>query len=223
MRDQYLNKLTERFSEQFPGLDHSTVRMIAALSNTYHILRSVMERAFSIYGITPQSMDVLLALYVMKDRRCLLGEIGELLIRSPACLTEYLNQPDETRAVLDGGWFRTGDLATLSVDGLVRIVGRKKEIILRGGYTVAAGEVEAVLMTHPEVAEAAVIGVPHAELGEEIRAYVALRPGARTAAEDIVAWCKARVANYKYPREVRLCADLPRGPTGKVDKARLPA
>jgi len=152
-----------------------------------------------------------------------LGEIGELWIRSPACLSEYLNQPDETRAVLDGGWFRTGDLATLSADGLVRIVGRKKEIILRGGYTVAAGEVEAVLMTHPEVAEAAVIGVPHEELGEEIRAYVALRPGARTAAEDIVAWCKARVANYKYPREVRLCADLPRGPTGKVDKARLPA
>jgi MarR family transcriptional repressor of emrRAB len=87
MRDQYLNKLMERFSEQFPGFDHSTVRMIAALSNTYHILQSVMERAFSVYGITPQSFDVMIALYVMKDRGCLLGEIGDLLMVSPANVT----------------------------------------------------------------------------------------------------------------------------------------
>jgi DNA-binding MarR family transcriptional regulator len=87
MRDQYLNKLMEKFGEQFPGFDHSTVRMIAALSNTYRILQSVMERAFSVYGITPQSMDVLIALYVMKDRDCLLGEIGELLMVSPANIT----------------------------------------------------------------------------------------------------------------------------------------
>lgn len=151
------------------------------------------------------------------------GDVGELWIRTPACLTEYLNQPDETGAVLEAGWFKTGDLATLSGDGLVRIVGRKKEIILRGGYTVAAGEVEAVLMTHPHVAEAAVVGIPHAELGEEIRAYVALRPGARIAPDELIAWCRERVATYKYPREVRLCVDLPRGPTGKIDKARLPA
>jgi DNA-binding MarR family transcriptional regulator len=87
MRDQYLNELMEKFSEQFPGFDHSIARMIAALSNTYHILRSVMERAFSTYGITPQSMDVLFALYVRKDRGCLLGEIGALLMVSPANIT----------------------------------------------------------------------------------------------------------------------------------------
>lgn len=151
------------------------------------------------------------------------GEIGELWIQTPARLTEYLNQPEETRAVLEAGWFKTGDLATQSPDGLVRLVGRKKEIILRGGYTVAAGEVEALLMTHPEVAEAAVVGVPHPELGEEIRAYVALRPHARLTPDDIVAWCRARAATYKYPRDVRLCDELPRGPTGKVDKTQLPA
>jgi DNA-binding MarR family transcriptional regulator len=87
VRDRFMNVLTERFSEQFPGFDHSTIRMIAALSNSYHLLRSVMERAFSIYRITPQSMDVLIALYVMKDRDCLLGEIGELLMVSPANIT----------------------------------------------------------------------------------------------------------------------------------------
>jgi DNA-binding MarR family transcriptional regulator len=87
MRDQYMDAITKRFTKQFPNFDHSTVCMIASLSNTYHILRSVMERAFSIYEITPQSMDVLVALYVMKDRDCLLGEIGELLMVSPANIT----------------------------------------------------------------------------------------------------------------------------------------
>jgi MarR family 2-MHQ and catechol resistance regulon transcriptional repressor len=87
VRDRYMNELLERFSEQFPGFDHSTIQMIAALSNTYRRLLSVMERAFSIYGITPQSMDVLITLYVMKDRDCLLGEIGERLMVSPANIT----------------------------------------------------------------------------------------------------------------------------------------
>ena len=89
----------------------------------------------------------------------------------------YLNQPEETDAVLKDGWFKTGDLATVSGEGFVSIVGRLKDTILRGGYTVAANEVEAVLSTHPDVAEAAVIGVPHPELGEDIAAFVT--PGAR--------------------------------------------
>lgn len=87
MREEYLNEIMERLSEQFPGFDHSTIRMIAALSNTYHILLSVMGRALSNYGITPQSMDVMIALYVKRDQGCLLGEIGELLMVSPANIT----------------------------------------------------------------------------------------------------------------------------------------
>ena len=150
------------------------------------------------------------------------GEIGELLIRSAARMTEYLNQPEETRAVLDAdGWFRTGDLATLSGDGLVRIVGRKKDMILRGGYTVAPGEVEAVLAGHPAVSEAAVIGTPHAQLGEEICAFVVPRTGESLTAVEVRDWCRDRLASYKYPRVVRLVAELPRGPTGKVDKMQL--
>ena len=148
-------------------------------------------------------------------------EPGELWIRSPARLSEYLNQPAATREVLEDGWFKTGDLATISDDGYVRIVGRKKEMILRGGYTIAAGEVEQVLMTHPDVADAAVIGVAHPDLGEDIAAFVILRPGAAAGAADIVAYCKARMASYKYPRDVRIRADLPKGPTGKVIKAQI--
>jgi long-chain acyl-CoA synthetase len=134
----------------------------------------------------------------------------------------YLNQPEETDAVLKDGWFKTGDLATVSGEGFVSIVGRLKDMILRGGYTVAANEVEAVLSTHPDVAEAAVIGVPHPELGEDIAAFVTLVPGAGPLSpDDIIAYCKARMASYKYPRQAHVLDALPKGPTGKIIKARL--
>ncbi len=130
------------------------------------------------------------------------GETGELLIRSDAAMDGYLAQPEETAATLVDGWFRTGDLARVSPEGFVSIVGRKKELILRGGYSVSPPEVEAALLAHPAVAEAAVIGVPHPDLGEEVAAFVALRPGAAVTPDDLVAWCKERVAGYKCPRVI---------------------
>ena len=132
------------------------------------------------------------------------GEVGELAVRSPAATDGYLGQPEETRAVLVDGWFRTGDLAALTPDGLVRIVGRKKELILRGGYSVVPGEVEAALTSHPAVAEAAVIGVPDAELGEEVTAFVTLRADVRAEPAELIAHCRARLAGYKYPRRVTI-------------------
>ncbi|MCG8345457.1 MAG: AMP-binding protein, partial [Chlorobiales bacterium] len=140
---------------------------------------------------------------------------------SPARMTAYLNKADETASVLADDWFKTGDLATISEDGCVRIVGRKKDMIVRGGYTIAAGEVEAVLMTHPAIAEAAVIGVADPDLGEEIAAFIALRPEARLSADEVVAFCRDHLARYKYPRHVRFAAELPKGPAGKVIKAQL--
>jgi long-chain acyl-CoA synthetase len=151
------------------------------------------------------------------------GSVGELLIRTDAALDCYLAQPEETAATLVDGWFKTGDLARVSPDGFVSIVGRKKEMILRGGYSVFPPEVEAALLAHPDVAEAAVIGIPHPELGEEIAAFVALRPGVALAPEDLVAWCKERVAGYKCPRVVTMMTGLPRSATGKVLKAELRA
>jgi long-chain acyl-CoA synthetase len=147
--------------------------------------------------------------------------VGELWINSPTCMTEYVDRPEDTAAVLEDGWFKTGDLARITEDGLVCIVGRKKEIILRGGYTIAAGEVEAALVAHPDVAEAAVIAVPDRELGEEVCAYVAFRPGASVAEEDLVDFCKQRLSSYKYPRIFHFVADLPKNATGKIDKMQL--
>ena len=150
------------------------------------------------------------------------GEIGELWIKSPAAMDGYLDAPEETRAVLDDGWFKTGDLVRLSHDGFVSIVGRKRELILRGGYSVFPAEVEAALLAHPAVAEAAVIGVAHAELGEDVLAYATLRAGSTADPEQLIAHCKARLAAYKYPRRVIIVDELPKGATGKILKSRLP-
>jgi long-chain acyl-CoA synthetase len=151
------------------------------------------------------------------------GEIGELWIKSPAALDGYLGAPEATRAVMEDGWFKTGDLAALSPKGFVRIAGRKKDLILRGGYSVVPGEVEAALLAHPAVAEAAVVGVRHPELGEEVAAFVTLRPGAAVAPDDLIAHCRGRLAAFKYPRRVSIVTELPKSPTGKILKARLHA
>jgi long-chain acyl-CoA synthetase len=150
-------------------------------------------------------------------------EEGELWIRTPAVMDGYLGAPEETEAVLGDGWFRTGDLARLTPDGLVSIVGRKRERILRGGYSIFPVEVETVLLAHPAVAEAAVVGVPHPDLGEEVAAFVALRAGGTIAADELIAWCRERLAGFKYPRRVTVLPALPRSATGKVLKSRLVA
>ena len=158
------------------------------------------------------------------DGNSLDGEqTGELWIKSNSCMTEYLDRADETEAVMEDGWFKTGDLATISPKGLVSIVGRKKEVILRGGYTVAAGEVETVLNAHPDVGEAAVISVPDRDLGEEICAFIVLKAESSATAQDIIEFCKVQMAAYKYPRIVKFVPDLPKGATGKVDKSKLTA
>ncbi len=147
----------------------------------------------------------------------------ELWIKTPAAMDGYLRAPEETAAVLADGWFRTGDLATISAEGFVSIVGRKRDLILRGGYSVVPGEVEAALLGHPAVAEAAVVGVAHAELGEEVAAFVTLRPGARADIAELIAFCRARLAGYKYPRRIDIVTELPKSATGKILKTKLRA
>ncbi|MBI2089088.1 MAG: AMP-binding protein [Deltaproteobacteria bacterium] len=149
------------------------------------------------------------------------GEMGELWIKSPAALDGYLNDPELTQETLVDGWFKTGDLATISANGLVRIVGRKRERILRGGYSVFPQEIEAVLLSHPAVAEAAVVGLPHPVLEEEVAAFVSLKQGTTASAEELSAYCQGRLAAYKYPRQIHILTALPRGVTGKVQKAEL--
>jgi long-chain acyl-CoA synthetase len=141
--------------------------------------------------------------------------VGELWIKSPAMMDGYLDAPAETDEVIVGDWFRTGDLATVSPEGYVEIVGRVRERILSGGYSVFPQEVEAVLLSHPAVAEAAVVAVPDADLGEEVAAFVSLKRNEKLASEELLGYCRDHLARYKYPRQVHIMAELPKGPTGR--------
>ncbi len=149
------------------------------------------------------------------------GEVGEMWIKSPTAMDGYLDAPEETQAVSTDGWIETGDLASMSREGFIRIVGRKRERILRGGFSVFPQEVEAVLLSHPAVAEAAVIGVPSHDLGEEVNAFVTLKPTPETTAEELIDHCKEHLAQYKFPRRVTILDELPKGTTGKVLKVEL--
>ncbi|MEY9992041.1 long-chain acyl-CoA synthetase [Streptomyces sp. V4I8] len=152
------------------------------------------------------------------------GEVGEIVVRGPNVMAGYLGRPDITAEVLIDGWFLTGDLGRLDGDGYLSVVGRKKDLILRGGYNVYPREIEEILVGHPAVAQVAVIGVPHPELGEEVWAIVVpARPEDVTAGSDdeIIEWGKQRLAAYKYPRRVEFTDALPLGTSGKVLKRIL--
>ena len=150
--------------------------------------------------------------------------VGEILIRGHNVMAGYHNRPEETAAAIDAdGWLHTGDMARMDADGYFFIVDRKKDLIIRGGYNVYPREVEEVLYEHPQVMEVAVVGVPHAELGEEVAAAVVARPGETIDPEALRAWVREQVAPYKYPRHVVVMDELPKGPTGKILKRELPA
>ncbi|MFD5734755.1 long-chain fatty acid--CoA ligase [Streptomyces sioyaensis] len=152
------------------------------------------------------------------------GEVGEIVVRGPNVMAGYLGRPDMTAEVLIDGWFRTGDLGRLDGDGYLSVVGRKKDLILRGGYNVYPREIEEILVGHPAVAQVAVIGVPHPERGEEVWAIVVpARPEDVTSGSDqeIIEWGKQRLAAYKYPRRVEFIDALPMGSSGKVLKRML--
>ena len=149
--------------------------------------------------------------------------IGEIVIRGHNVMKSYYRRPEETAEAFRGGWFHTGDLAYADEDGYLFIVDRKKDLVIRGGYNVYPREVEEVLFGHPAVAEAAVVGKPDPRVGEEVVAFVVPKPGADASPKEIIAYCRERLAAYKYPREVRVAAELPKGPTGKILKRELRA
>jgi long-chain acyl-CoA synthetase len=146
------------------------------------------------------------------------GEVGEIVISGPNVMKGYWQRPEATADAIRDGWFHTGDLARVDSDGYFYIVDRKKDLIIRGGYNVYPREIEEVLYEHPAVAEAAVIGLPHPALGEEVAAAVTLKPGATSTAEELRDYVKDQVAAYKYPRHVWIADSLPKGATGKIQK-----
>ncbi len=146
---------------------------------------------------------------------------GEICIKGHNVMKGYYKKPEANEEAFKGGWFHTGDIATRDADGFYYIVDRKKDMIIRGGFNVYPREIEEVLYGHPAIAEAAVIGVPHESHGEEVKAVIALKAGHRATADEVIAYCKEKLAAYKYPRIVEVIDALPKGPTGKILKREL--
>ena len=209
------------FEEKFPqcvilegyGLSES------ASTTTFNVSaqeRKVLSIGKPIWGVEVRIVDD-------EDKPLPDGEanVGEIVIRGHNIMKGYYKRPEATAEAFKNGWFHTGDLGYRDEDGFFFVVDRKKDLVIRGGYNVYPREVEEVLYEHPAVAEAAVIGKPDDKLGEEVVAVVSLKAGADATPDELKAWCKERLAAYKYPREIRLVAELPKGPTGKILKKEL--
>jgi long-chain acyl-CoA synthetase len=152
------------------------------------------------------------------------GEVGELWVRGPNVVNGYWNKPEATQAAFGDGWFKTGDLVRMDEDGFLTIVDRAKDMIIRGGENVYCVEVESALYEHPDVNDAAVIGIPHKVLGEEVGAVVAVRAGSDATEAALQAWVRERLASFKVPVRIDIRTEpLPRNANGKILKRDLRA
>jgi acyl-CoA synthetase (AMP-forming)/AMP-acid ligase II len=151
------------------------------------------------------------------------GEVGEVVIRLEGRQREYYRDPEATAGTWKGGWLHTGDLGRMDEDGYLYIVGRKKDVIIRGGNNIHATDVETALHEHPDVIDAAVVGMPHKILGEDVAAFVVLTDGSSVTPEELCEFVAERLADYKVPRRIDIVDELPRNATGKVLKAELRA
>jgi acyl-CoA synthetase (AMP-forming)/AMP-acid ligase II len=156
------------------------------------------------------------------DNEVPIGDTGEICIKGPTVFKGYFNQPEATAAAIVNGWFHTGDVGRLDEDGYLYVVDRIKDVIIRGGENIYAAEIEAVLYEHPDVSEAAIVGLPDEKYGEIVGAYVRLHDGAIATEDDLREWVRGRLAAFKVPAVVDIRSDaLPRNATGKVLKREL--
>ena len=209
------------FEQKFPNVVVLEGYGLSESASTTTLNRSAEERKVlsigkPIWGVEVKVVDD-------DDKPLPTGQahVGEIVIRGHNIMKGYYKNPEATAEAMRGGWFHSGDLAYQDDEGFLFIVDRKKDLVIRGGYNVYPREIEEVLYEHPAIAEAAVIGKRDDTLGEEVVAVVSLKPGADLTAEEVIAFCKERLAAYKYPREVRFVDELPKGPTGKILKKEL--
>jgi acyl-CoA synthetase (AMP-forming)/AMP-acid ligase II len=163
--------------------------------------------------------DVEIAVRGDEGNRLAPGEVGEIIIRTPRIMKGYAGRDDD--AALADGWRATGDLGWIDEDGYVFFAGRKDDMIIRGAENIAPAEVETVLMSHPEVEEAAVVGAPSEEWGQTVKAFVALRKGSKVTEKDLIEFCRARLASFKRPERIEFMDALPKNPLGKILRKEL--
>jgi long-chain acyl-CoA synthetase len=179
------------------------------------------KNRFGTIGLTFPDTETRLVDIETGEHDVAVGEPGELLIRGPQLMDGYYQKPEETALTLRDGWLHTGDIATIDADGYVAIVDRKKEMIIVSGYNVYPREVEEALAKHPAVLEGAAIGVPHPIKGEEVKAFVVLKPGQTATADELIAFCREQLAPFKVPRAIEFRDALPKTLIGKVLRRQL--
>jgi len=178
-----------------------------------------LERVPGSIGVPIAGVE--LGLMDTEGRRVGIDTDGELVVRGHNVMKGYWGRPEATAQAIRNGWFHTGDIGIMDEDGYLAIVDRKKDMILRGGYNVYPRQLEEVIITHPAISLCAVIGVPDERLGEEIKAFVVLKNGQELTREELIEWCKTRIAANKYPRHIEFRSELPIGNTGKIFKRAL--
>jgi long-chain acyl-CoA synthetase len=193
------------------GLTESTVVCTTQRRDRPKVVGSV---GIALPGFTVKILD-------QEHQEMALGELGEICVRGPNVMKGYYRLPDLTAETVRDGWLHTGDVGRMDAEGNVYVVDRKKDMIIRGGLNVYPRDVEEVLFEHPAVAEGAVIGRPDPEYGEEVIAFVVLRAGAEASEADVLAFCSARLAKYKTPKQIIFTASLPKSGVGKVMRREL--
>jgi acyl-CoA synthetase (AMP-forming)/AMP-acid ligase II len=156
-----------------------------------------------------------------EDREVPRGETGEIICRGPNVMKGYYKDPEGTAEALKGGWLHTGDIGRMDEEGFVYIVDRKKDMIISGGENIYPREIEELLYHHPKIREAAAVGIPDPLWGESVKAFVVLKTGMSMTEEEVIEYCKAHLASYKKPKQVKFVDSLPRNPSGKVLKNLL--
>jgi long-chain acyl-CoA synthetase len=149
------------------------------------------------------------------------GEVGELIVRGPNIMKGYYNKPEETEKILKDSWLYTGDMVYIDEDGYIFIVGRKKDLIIRGGFNIYPREIEEVLVSHPLLSEAAVVGIPNKYLGEEVKAYVKQKPGSKLTEEMVLEYCEERLPYYKTPKFIVFVKSFKKDPSGQILKGLI--
>ena len=150
-----------------------------------------------------------------------IGEIGEICFKGPQVMTGYYKRPEETAIVMEDGWLKTGDVGFIDEDGYVTIVDHKKDVINASGFNVYPKEIDELLITHPKILEVCTIGVPDAYRGETVKVFVVTKPGQTLTAEEVIDFCKEKLAGYKVPKLVEFIAALPKSVVGKILRREL--
>ncbi|MCF8035227.1 MAG: AMP-binding protein, partial [Desulfarculaceae bacterium] len=214
------NALKQRILEHFPNasLFEAFGQTEMSATTTFMKHQDTLRKEGSV-GLPLRMVSLRLVDFQMRD--VAVGEVGEVVYQGPGMFKGYYNDPEETAKAFEGGWFHSGDLARRDEDGFLTIVDRKKDMILSGGENIYCAEIEQALLKHPEVLEAAVIGVPDPKWGQSVKAYVVVSPDSAASPEALIDFCTQHLARFKRPKQVEFMDALPRSATGKILKKVL--